>query len=94
MEQHETILHLGSFVQIKKFSVSNKFKKSFGNGDMLIVLKAQPTTFVVVIESSENESIPQLHEQWIATTITTCVIGVMVFFFIFAVKLSWLHRIL
>jgi hypothetical protein len=59
IEQHEAKLHVGSFVQIKKIGVSNKSKKLFENGDMLVVLKVQSTTSVIVIEDSGNEFIPK-----------------------------------
>jgi hypothetical protein len=39
IKQHEAKLHIGSFVQIKKFGMANKSEKSFDKGDMPIVLK-------------------------------------------------------
>jgi hypothetical protein len=57
IEQHEEKLHVRFFVQIENLGISNKSEKSFEKGDMLVVLKVQSTTSVIVIEDSGNECI-------------------------------------
>jgi hypothetical protein len=89
IEQHEGKLHVGSYVRIENFGVSNKSEKSYEKGDMPVVLKVQSTTSVLGIEGSNTEFIPKFfhtdsiaefrkrsHEQWAMATIAVCVIGI------------------
>jgi hypothetical protein len=59
IEQHKAKLHVGSFIQIENFGVSNKSEKLFEKDDMYVVLKVQSTTSIIVIEDSGFEFIPK-----------------------------------
>jgi hypothetical protein len=89
IEQHEGKLHVGSYVRIENFGVSNKSEKSYEKGDMPVVLKVQSTTSVLGIEGSNIEFFPKFfhtdsisefrkrsHERWAMATIAVCIIGI------------------
>jgi hypothetical protein len=89
IKQHEGKLHVGLYVRIENFGISNKSEKSYEKGDMPVVLKVQSTTSILGIEGSNTEFIPKFfhidsisefrkrsHEQWAIAMIAACVIGI------------------